>query len=253
MKKNFIILWIASFVIVFLAVYVSNVLDKEYPITSTIGIESKKVSYRFEKISYGKENYKFIIRTDVDDLSGKLFWKSKSDTMWQSEVLQKSDLVLTAEIPALKPDNSILYFVELYHKNQKFVIPDNQKVSLTFFGKIPVTVSILEFLLLYLGLVLAVRTGLEYFNNGKDSKKFGMFTVLFFLTLIALVNPLYLTYKYGFINSSIPPIDRLFLWADVIIFVIWIITLVAIFRSNKLNFLTLVSAVASLIIFVLFR
>ena len=89
-------------------------------------------------------------------------------------------------------------------------MPDNQKVTLTFFGKIPVAINILEFLLLYLGLILAVRTGLEYFNNGKNSKKLGVFTVVFFLTLIALINPLYLTYKYGFINTSIPPINKTF-------------------------------------------
>ena len=42
--------------------------------------------------------------------------------MWQSEQLQKSDLVLTGDIPALKPDESLLYFAELYYKDKKYVI-----------------------------------------------------------------------------------------------------------------------------------
>ena len=252
MKRN-ILLWIASFVVVFVAAYLSNLIDKDYPITSTIGIEGKKVSYRFEKISYGKDDYKFILRTDVTDLTGKLFWKNKIDTMWQSEQLKKSDLVLTGNIPVLKPEKSLLYFAELNYKGKKYLIPDNQKVNLTFYGKIPIAVNVLEFLLLYLGLVLAVRTGLEYFNNGSDSKKLGVLTILLFLTLIALVNPLYLTYKYGFINSSIPPIQRLFLWTDLTIFALWIITIVTIFKSNKFNLLPLVTAVITLLIIVLFR
>ena len=173
--------------------------------------------------------------------------------MWQSEQLKKSDLVLTGNIPVLKPEKSLLYFAELNYKGKKYLIPDNQKVNLTFYGKIPIAVNVLEFLLLYLGLVLAVRTGLEYFNNGTDSKKLGVLTILLFLTLIALVNPLYLTYKYGFINSSIPPIQRLFLWTDLTIFALWIITIVTIFKSNKFNLLPLVTAVITLLIIVLFR
>jgi hypothetical protein len=253
MKKNFIILWLASFVIVFVTVYISNILDKDYPITSTFGIEGKKVSYRFEKVHYGKEDYKVIIRTDIDELTGKLLWKSDTDINWRSKELEKSKLILSGTIPVLKPENKIDYYLELNYKDKKYVLPTNKKVSLTFFGKIPVVVNVLEYLLLYLGLILAVRTGLEFFNNGLKSKKFGFFTLALFLTLIALINPLYLTYKYGFINSSIPPISRLFLLSDILIFILWIATLVTIFRSEKFKFLPLISAVITLIIFVLFK
>jgi hypothetical protein len=253
MKKEIVILWFASFIILFLAVYTSILIDKDYPITSTFGIEGKKVSYRFEKVHFGKDDYKIIIRTDVNDLAGKLFWKSKADTIWQSKKLDKAALILYGNIPALIPEQKISYYVELYHIDKKYVLPDNQKVSLTFFGKIPLAINILEYLLLYLGLILAVRTGLEFFNGGKKSKKFGVLTLILFLPLIALINPLYLTYKYGFFNSSIPPISRLFLCSDLTIFVLWTVTVITIFKSNKFNLLPLVSAILTLIIVVFFR
>ena len=50
MEKNNIILWIASLVITFLGIYLSNLVDKDYPVTGTFGIEGQKVSYRFEKV-----------------------------------------------------------------------------------------------------------------------------------------------------------------------------------------------------------
>ncbi len=253
MKKEIIILWLASFVIVFLAVYISNIIDEDYPITSTFGIEGRKVSYRFEKVNYGNENYKVIIRTDVVELTGKLFWKSNADSNWQSKELKKSDLILSENIPALNPAEKINYYIELIHKDKKYVLPDNQKVTLTFFGKIPIFINVLEHLLLYLGLILVVRTGLEFFNDGAKSKKFGFLTLILFLPHIALINPLYLTYKYGFINSSIPPISKLFLLSDIGIFIIWIGTMITIFVSDKFKFLPLVSAILILIIFVLFR
>lgn len=253
MKKEIIILWLASFVIVFLAVYISNIIDEDYPITSTFGIEGRKVSYRFEKVHYGKENYNVIIRTDVAELTGKLFWKSDKDINWQSKELKQSGLILSENIPALNPTEKVNYYIELNHKDKKYILPDNHKVTLTFFGKIPIFINILKHLLLYLGLILTVRTGLEFFNNGANSKKFGFLTLILFLPHIALINPLYLTYKYGFINSSIPPINKLFLLSDIGIFIIWIGTMITIFVSDKFKFLPLVSAILILIIYVLFR
>ncbi|MEO8233641.1 MAG: hypothetical protein ABI638_15280 [Ignavibacteriota bacterium] len=255
MKKQIIILWIASFVIAFMAVYIGNILDKDYPITSTFGIDGKKVSYRFEKVHYGKDDYKVIIRTDVAEVTGKLFWKSDKDINWKSKELKKSNLILFGDIPGLKPEHKLNYYVELYYNNKTFSLPDNHKtnLTLTFWGKIPSTINILEYLFLYLGLILAARTGLEFFNDGKKSKVFGIFTVVFFLTLIALINPLYLTYKFGFINTSIPPITRLFLWSDLTIFFIWVITLIIIFRSSRFKFLPIVSAVLTIILAAFFR
>ncbi|HRN26128.1 MAG: hypothetical protein IT276_10100 [Ignavibacteriaceae bacterium] len=255
MKKQIIILWIASFVIVFMAAYIANIIDKDYPITSTFGIDGKKVSYRFEKVHYGKDDFKIIIRTDVAELTGKVFWKNFGEQDWQSKDLKKSNLILFEDIPGLKPEHKLNYYVELYHNDRIFTLPDNHKtnLTLTFFGKIPSTINILEYLLMYLGLILAVRTGLEFFNDGKKSKVFGIFTVVIFLTLIALINPLYLTYKFGFINTSVPPITRLFLWSDIAIFFIWIITLIIIFKTDKFKFLPIVSAGLTIILAVFFR
>jgi len=253
MKKEIIILWLASFIIVFLAVYISNIFDENYPITSTFGIEGMKVSYRFEKVHYGNEDHKVMIRTDVAELVGSLFWKSDTDSTWQSKELKKSGLILSENIPALNPTEMVNYYTELKHKDKIYTLPDNQKVTLTFFGKIPVFINVLKHLLLYLGLILAVRTGLEFFNNGANSKKFGFLTLILFLPHIALINPLYLTYKYGFINSSIPPISKLFLLSDIGIFIIWIGTMITIFVSDKFKFLPLVSVGLILIIYFSFR
>jgi hypothetical protein len=253
MKKNNIVLWIAAFVITFLTIYLSNLLDKDYPVSGTFGIEGKKVSYRFEKSHYGNDGFKIIIRTDVNDLDGKLFWKRNIDTSWKAVQMEKSDLLLSVSIPSLKPEQKLIYFAELYHKVEKYTIPNNQKIELTFFGKVPIVVNVLEYLLLYFGLILVVRTGLEYFNDGKNSKKFGVLGAACFLTLITLINPLYLTYKFGFMNSSIPPIDRLFLLSHLSIFMLWIATMITIFKSKKFKSIPLISSILILLIFIFYR
>jgi len=249
MQKNIIILWIASFVISFLTIYLSNLLDENYPVTGTFGIEGQKVSYRFEKVHYGKEDFSVVIRTDIDDVSGNLFWKNTSDTIWSSTKLNISDLSLKGKFKSLKPNQITQYYVELNYKDKKYLLPDNQKIDLTFYGKIPVALNVMQFLLLYLGLLLAVRTGLEYFNNSEKSKKLGVLIVIVFLTLTALVNPLYLTYKFGYMNSIVPAINKLFPVSYLLITLLWIVSLIQIFKSKKLKVTSLVSAIITIVIF----
>jgi hypothetical protein len=129
-------------------------------------------------------------------------------------------------------------------------LPDNKKVELTFYGKIPVMAKALRFLLLYLGLLLAVRTGLEYFNQSEKIKKFGFLVVIIFLTLTVLINPLYLTYKFGYMNSEIPKISKLFPSVFVLLNLLWIVSLVLMFRFKMIKITPIVTAIFTIIIFI---
>lgn len=237
-------------VIVFLAGYISQITDKNYPISATFGIEGKKVSYRFEKIHYGKNDFQVIIRSDITNLNGNLLWKLANEKEWKSTALIDSNRVLIGKIPAQKPNEKILYYIDLQYKNQKYLIPSDRKIELTFFGKIPIVIDMLKFLLLYAGMILAVRTGLEYFNQNKSAKKFGVLTVINFLILTVLINPLYLTYKYGYMNTSIPTITNLFPLGMLILLLLWIVAVVLLFTSKRFTLTSIISGILSIIIFI---
>lgn len=251
-KKNNFILWIGSFVITFLTLYISNLFSEEYPITGTIGIEGKKVSYRFEKLHYLNSNLEIFIRSDVDSLSGSIYWKFRNSSEdWNKIEFKDSINVLKGIIPNQKPLKVIDYYVELVHKDKKIVLPNNNKVTLTFFGEISPMLKVLQFLLLYIGLFLSIRTGLEYFNNSEKSKKFAVLTGIVFLTLTLLVNPLYLTYKFGYMNHNIPLITILFPIGFILITNIWIILTLILFNKKEWKLTPLIGSLASIIIYLL--
>lgn len=253
MKKEPIILWVASIVITFLIGYFLSITNKDYPISGTIGIEGEKVSYRFEKVHFGKDDVNILIRSDVKGLSGKLFWKSNSDSTWFSENMKRSDLAISAKFPALEADKKLKYYVESFYKNKKYSLPDNQKVNMRFYGTIPSTISILQFILTYLGLLLVVRAGLEYFNHNEKIKKYEIFIAIIFITLTVLINPLYISYKYGFINSSIPSINKLFPFKELSVTSLWIISIILTFNLKKYKLIPVIAAVITILIFIIFN
>ena len=131
--------------------------------------------------------------------------------------------------------------------------PANQKVVMKFFGKVPDAVSSLRFLLFNLGLLLIIRVGLEYFNKNEKIKKFEIFIAILFLILTALVNPLYLSYKFGFINTSIPSITKLFPVKELSITSLWIITTILTFNFKNYRIFPPVAAILTIILIFIFN
>jgi len=251
MRQKKIILWVSAFIVSFLILYVTNLFSDQYPVTGTIGINGKKVSYRFEKVHYLDGALNIIIRSDLKGLKGNIFWRSRSyENPWKAVNLTDSLEVLKGIIPNGKPLDKIEYYAELKYKEKKFLLPGNQKISLVFFGRIPPMLNVLSFLLLFSGLLLSIRTGLEYFNQSLKSRKFAILIVVINMTLTLLINPLYLTYKNGYMNHLIPSIQDLFPAGNLVITFLWIITSIILFRKNSFKLISILTGMLSIFVYI---
>jgi hypothetical protein len=240
--KNEIILWLSSIIIVFIIGYIKNVTDINYPITGTFGIEGKKVSYKLDKVSYDKYSYKNIIISDIKGITAKVLMIKDDE---QTEIPYKEIASgLEVEIPILKPGREIDYKVNIISKDKIYEIPRNNYVTLTFWGSIPSPIQILNFILMYGGLLMSIRSLLEAFTKKTNLKKFVFITCTLFLTLLTIVFPLFNTYKLGAINHFVPAFSDLVNPLLIIILVVWIIA--AIFIFNK-KFIRTVTSLATFI------
>jgi len=245
--KNEIILWLSSIVILFLIGYIKNVTDKDYPITSTFGIEGRKVSYKLDKVSFDKISYKNIIISDVKGITGKLIWIEGDE---QKETSFKAiERGLECEITKLKPGQKIKYKVVINYKDQTFEIPKKDFVTLTFWGSIPSPVNILHFILLYGGMLMVVRSLLEIFNINKNSKRYALITCTIFITLVTIVAPLKSSYKLGTINNYVPPLTDLLEPVLLLILVIWIAGTILIFNKKFVRIVTIVIVAVTVALF----
>ena len=218
--KNEIILWISSLILVFLISYFKNVTSPDYPITSTVGIEGKKVSYKLDKVCFEKQFYKNIILSDVEELTGKLIW-IKDNIRFEREY-KKIDRGLECSIPILKPGKRIKYKVELTYGEKTFEIPSEGYVTLTFWGNIPSAENGLVFIFLFGGLFISIRCLLEIFNKNKNLKKYAVTVCSFFLILNSIIIPLRNSYKLGAINSYVPQVLELIDPYLLLILFLWI-------------------------------
>jgi len=248
--KNDIILWVSSILIVFLIGYIKNVTDKDYPITGTFEIEGKKVSYKLDRICFDKTSYKNIIISDIKGVEAKiLFIEDGQRKNISYKVFERG---LKVEIPKLKPGNKIEYKVMISYNDKDFEIPKNGYVTLTFWGNIPSPISILNFILLYAGLLMSIRSLFESFTKVSNLKKFVFITCSLFITLLIIVYPLYNTYKLGAINHFVPAFSDLVNPLLILIVGCWIIAAVFIFTKKYIRTVTTVATCATVLIYFLF-
>ncbi|MGQ9644143.1 MAG: hypothetical protein ACUVT3_09830 [Ignavibacterium sp.] len=245
--KESLILWLSSLVIVFLLSYFKSVFGEYYPISSTFSVNGQKVSYKLDKYEFG-DTYKLMIRSDYKNLKGEVIINSEKVKNYAIKFDYDKDL-FSAEIIKKEVGEKFNYYIQLKSEYKTYRIPSNGEINFIFFGRIPKMINWLYYIFLYTGLVLLIRSGLEIFKTNRRTKNFLVLTSIVLLTFIMMINPLYLSYKFDYINKSIPPIQNLFPLYLLIIVAIWIGTTVYIFLRKKDKPIVLISSVICLLIY----
>ncbi len=248
--KQSIILWIAAFVITFLVGFLQSRLNNQYPVSGSFGIEGKEVGYKFDKVYYGSDSYQFLITSEIKNLEGKVFWKIENSDKWNSSDLNSNGKILIGKIPGQSPKTKIEYLVKLDYNNKEYSIPsENQAVLLTYYASVPSSVSFYYIFTLFLALLLAVRTGLEYFNLPGKMKKLNVFTLILIVVNVFAFHPLKTTYQLGAVGKGAIPISELFQISSILLLFIWIITTALIFNTKKYRIWAPLAATITIIIF----
>jgi len=248
--KQSLILWISSAIITFLVGYIQNRTSPAYPISGTIGIDGRKVSYHFQKSCSNKVDYLIMIRSDVENLKGVIKWRALDKKQaWQIDTLKISEGNLLAKIPKQPALTEIEYLVKLYHKNTEYFLSKNRIEKLKFLGPVPLTIDIHYYLTLFIGLLLAIRAGLEFFNEKPRLRLYSIFTLISFFSCAMIFAPVKKAYEMGAIGKTVPPIDQLFeIWL-IALLIIWILNLILVSYSRIPKNWVLVVSILTLLLF----
>jgi len=179
MSKNGI-LWTVAAVVVLVFSLAQPLLTGAQPVSGTIGIEGKKISYYFPREVESGEDYQFLIRNDNQKVTGYFLYQMKDGKEIKKE-LKISEGTLTGVIPSQAPGSLVSYTVFLRYGDKETQIPYKTTVQTGFTGKVSIIIKVIYPFFLFLGLLLACRGGLEYFNPTPKFKLYTIFTTIFFI------------------------------------------------------------------------
>lgn len=248
--KRSIILWTSSILLVFLLFYINQITGSEYPLTGVISIDNSEVLYRLERTGLSKAPIKILIQSDNQNLKGFLEWRY-SDKKWRKTNLIFSDGAYSAIMPAQSVGQKIFYRIHFIQGKTQKTIPANGLIEMKIKGKIPGMLNFYYYLFLIAGMLLAVRTGMEYFNEQPKIKKLAFVTIFFFFGYL-IFTPLQLSYEIGAINHFVPHISELFNLQPILFLLVWLCATIAIFQSKYSKIISLTAGLISIVILFIF-
>ncbi len=249
--KQSIILWTAAVIITFVAGFLHSRLSSEYPVSGSFGIEGKETGYKLDRVYYGNDDYYFFLTTESDSsLSGNVYWKSDGSPSWNRAPLIKKGTIISGSIPHREPGSIVTYFIKLNYKGKEYTIPSkNEFVAITFYGKVPDKINYYYWATLLGAVLLAVRTGLEYFRFPGILKKIEVFTLIAVISNVFVFNPVRMTYKLGSVGKSVISLTQMFPLLSILLLVTWIIATALIFNTKNFRIWAPPAALITLIIF----
>lgn len=249
--KEQLILWTSALVITFLTAYMGNLTGRYYPLTGTVGINGKKVTFKFDRLYRGNDGYSIILQKDLKDASAYIIWKKEQDKYFNRVQMKDSGEVFKGSIPPQKPLTHIIYRCEILQNGRSYYLPYDRSVKMTVLGKVTSTAMNLYYFFLFGGILLSVRGALEYFNQNRKVKVYAMFTSIFIFCYTIAVTPFKATYELAAINKSVPSPEKLFNLQAVLLLFLWIAGMTLIIGKKNPGIRAIIFSALTILIYLL--
>lgn len=232
--KKVIIIWAIAFVLtVFLAAY-QRITGPSYPVSGEAEISGKIIEYKFDRTHGGEGNHTVKIKTDDEKIKGTLYWKRyKTEDEWTAVEMKNENNTLSASLPHQPAAGKLMYFIKLDSNGKQIKLPEDEPVIIRFKGAVPVAVLIPHIFFIFGAMFLSTRTGLEYFNQNPNYKKFTMWTFFFLIVGGFILGPIAQYYAFGEFWTGFPYGIDLTDNKVLIALIGWIAALIAIYKSQK--------------------
>lgn len=233
--KKLLILWFGAFIVTFLAGYLNSVTGSDFPFSGTIGSGKKKVTYYFETVYNGKQPMEVMMRTDIPELEGYIVNRTNgaADTI----PMQYADNRLTAQFDSVAPGTLLKYDAYINYEGKWIKVPGDRTVTTEIRGNLPKTMRVLVFICLFGGVLLAVRSGIDYFTERSNHRKNGFFALIALSCYSLIVMPVKLSFEMGLVNSmqNVSP-GTIYTLKDMSFFLVWTAVMIAAFnvKNSKL-------------------
>ena len=203
--KKVTLLWLLAFIITISTAVYQRLTGPTYPISGTIELASQEIKYKLSRSHGGEDDHELKIKINDPDIYGSVYYKRfKTDDEWTKIPFEMKNGELVTYLPHQPPAGKLEYFVELNYKSEIKKFPKENSVVIRFKGDVPPFILIPHIIAMFMSMLLSNRTGLEFFNNGKNLKKLTYWTIGTLLIGGFIFGPLTQEYAFGELWTGFP-------------------------------------------------
>jgi hypothetical protein len=251
MKKS-IWLWIIAFILtVFTAAY-QRITGPTYPVDGEIIVGEELIEYKLDRTHGGDSDHPIEMSVKDETICGELYWKRyKTNDEWTSIEMVRKNGKLVAYLPHQPPAGKLIYRIILQKDNYVVKLPAKGEVVIRFKGDVALFILIPHIIFIFGAMLLSARTGLEYFNNGKNFKTLTILAIIFIIIGGFILGPIVQKYAFGEFWTGFPFGHDLTDNKILIAFIFWLAALIAVFKSKRPVKYVIIASIITFIVFLI--
>jgi hypothetical protein len=204
MNKNFY-LWLLAFLLTIITAVYQRLTGPTYPISGQIILSENKIDYKLFRSHGGKSDHELNLVSADSTILGYLYFKRyNTKDNWTKIPMSNRNDTLKARLPYQPPAGKLEYFIELIQDQSEVRIPLDNSIVIRFKGEVPLSILIPHIIAMFMSMMLSNRTGLEFFNNGKNIFKLTYWTLLTLFVGGFILGPLTQYYAFGELWTGFP-------------------------------------------------
>lgn len=253
-----LLLWILALLITLASAYYQRVTGPSYPLDGTAAVHGADVTYSLTRTHGGHGDQPVSLIDVGGGLTGEIVFKRyKTGDEWSRRTLERSRDTLRGWLPHQPPAGKLEYFVELESADHISRIPDHESIVTRFKGAVPDGVLIPHVILMFLAMLWSTRAGLEAFRKHGKVRGLALWTTGLLFVGGLVFGPIVQKYAFGAYWTGVPYGTDLTDNKTLIIFVVWFIALMAMWKREALErhparrWLALAAAVLTLVAYLI--
>ncbi len=195
--KQPVLFWLLAFIITAGSAVYQRITGPTYPSRGSVMIAGNTISYKLERSHAGETPESVRLSTGSLKGHGVLAWKHhNANEEWTRVPMTEQNGQLAADLPGQPPAGKLDYQITLEKDGETVLVPP-EPVVIRFRGDVPAAVLIIHITLMFGGMLLSTRTGLQFFSRQQDTKKLMVWTIVFLFLGGMVLGPIVQKYAFG--------------------------------------------------------
>ena len=250
--KQSLLFWMLAFLITAGSAVYQRTTGPTYPVSGKVALNGKELSYKFDRTHPGETNHTVKIETNDESISGYVEWKRfKTADEFTKVPMTYGSGVLSAEIPQQPPAGKLEYRVTVQAADKTVQLPEDKPVVIRYRGEVPLLVLIVHVLVMFIGMLLATRAGLEAFSKQPQFKKLIYWTIGLLTIGGLILGPIVQWYSFGAFWTGWPFGKDLTDNKTALIVLSWVAAAIALKRAKNPKPWALAAAVITLAVYLI--
>jgi len=248
--KRSILLWLLALVITLGSAVYQRLTGPTHPVRGQFVLDGQSAAYKLPCAHIIGENHSVSLPAGSGQGQATLHYRRlNSNDEWSAVPMPAADGRFSADLPEQPTGGKMQYYLEIKQEGRTVRIPETGLVVTRFRHSVPASVLIPHIFIMFFGMLLSTRTGLEALKKGVNLKAWTWWTLAVIFVGGLIFGPLVQKYAFGEYWTGIPFGTDLTDNKTLIAMVAWLAAALAVRKNPQARKWVITAAVVTLIAF----